>query len=135
MKKNIFLEKISLLGYCFKQNWFLSFLLIFFFFSLAGLPPFPSFIAKFFFLNYLFFNDFFLFFFLMIFFTLVSFYYYIRVAKYIVYNFMKNWFFLDFFNFFKNYLFLIYLSLLNFLMILSPDLIYSILLYMSFMFI
>lgn len=85
-KENIYIERFTLLNGFIKRNDLLAFIIILFFFSVAGLPPFPSFLSKLYLLTYLYINNLYFFFSFIICITILSFYYYIRISKVILYN-------------------------------------------------
>ena len=122
VKEKYQLEKLSLLADLVKYNRFFAFLLVLFFFSIAGLPPFPTFMAKLYFLFSLFYNEFYFFIFFIIFTTVLSFYYYLRVIKIVYYNKTKTWFFLHNISYTSS-LSLVYITMFNFFLILKPSLI------------
>lgn len=116
------LERFSLLADLVKYNRFFAFLLVLFLFSVAGLPPFPTFIAKLYFLFSLFYNEFYYFIFFIIFTTVLSFYYYLRISKTIYYNKTKSWFYFNNISY-TSALSLMYIIMFNIFLILKPSLI------------
>jgi NADH-quinone oxidoreductase subunit N len=87
--KNYFFKKISALTGFVKNNKILSYIISSFFLSLAGLPPFSGFFAKFYFLNLLMANNLFYLFLLLSFINLITVFYYLRLVKLIFQN--KNY--------------------------------------------
>ena len=122
IRKTYQLERFSTLANLIKYNRFFSFLLVFFLFSIAGLPPFPIFLAKLYFLFNLFYNQFYFFIFFIIITTILSFYYYLRVSKVIFYNKTTNWFYFQNLSY-SSALFIVYIFFFNLLLILKPSLI------------
>jgi NADH-quinone oxidoreductase subunit N len=116
------LERFSLLADLIKYNRLFAFLLVLFLFSVAGLPPFPTFIAKLYFLFSLFYNEFYFFIFFIIFTTVLSFYYYLRISKTIYYNKTKTWFFFSNISY-TSALSIVYIIMFNIFLILKPSII------------
>jgi len=116
------IERFTLLADLIKYNKLFAFFIVFLLFGIAGLPPFPSFLAKLYFLFNLLHNHFYLFIFIIICTTVLSFYYYIRIAKVILYNTTKKWYFLSNMSY-SSALFLNYIILFNIFIILKPSLI------------
>ena len=116
------LERFTLLAGYYKYNRFFAIILVLLLFSIAGLPPFPSFLAKLYLLFNLFNNNLYFFAFIMIITTILSFYYYLRVSKIILYNKNNNWLYFSNLSYISS-LFLMYIILFNLLLILKPSLI------------
>lgn len=116
------IERFSLLADLLKYNRLFAIMIVLFFFGVAGLPPFPSFLAKLYLLFNLFNNGFYFFIFLIILTTVLSFYYYLRISKVILYNKNNKWFFLNNISY-SSALLLMYILFFNILLILKPSLI------------
>ena len=116
------LERFSLLADLLKYNKLFAVMIVLFFFSIAGLPPFPSFLAKLYLLFNLFNNGFYFFIFLIIVTTIISFYFYLRVSKIILYNKNNKWFFFNNISY-SSALLLCYILFFNIFLILKPSLI------------
>jgi NADH-quinone oxidoreductase subunit N len=116
------IERFSLLSDLLKYNKLFAFALVLFFFSIAGLPPFPSFLAKLYLLFNLFNNNSYFFIFLIIGTTVLSFYYYLRISKIILYNKDKKWTFRKNISY-MDALLIMYILFFNIFLILKPSLI------------
>lgn len=116
------IERFSLLADLLKYNRLFAIIIVLLFFSIAGLPPFPSFLAKLYFLFNLFNNGFYFFIFIIILTTVLSFYYYLRISKIILYNKNKKWFYFNNMSY-TSALLLVYVIFFNILLILKPSLI------------
>ena len=116
------IERFSLLSDLFKYNRLFAILIVLLFFAIAGLPPFPSFLAKLYLLFSLYNNHLYFFIFLIIITTVLSFYYYLRISKIILYNKNKKWLYLQNMSY-SSALSLIYVFFFNVLLILKPSLI------------
>jgi NADH-quinone oxidoreductase subunit N len=123
---NGFLESISLYSGLIKYQYLSPLLFLFFLFSLGGLPPFPSFVAKIFWLVSLMKNflDFFVVVVLLV--TLLVFFFYIRIGKHIFYDNTKHWYFITNVLFECSYLFF-FIFIFNCILIFNPSFIFSIL--------
>jgi len=128
VKEKYNIERFSLLAGYIKYNKLLAFIVVLLFFSIAGLPPFPSFIAKLMLLFTLFNNQLYFFMFLIIITTVLSFYYYLRISKIILYNDNKHWFQIEKISY-TSALYLYYVILFNVLLIFKPSLFLNIIEY------
>jgi len=122
IKERYNIERFTLLAELIKYNRLFAFFIVFFLFAIAGLPPFPSFLAKLYLLFNLINSNYYLFVFIIITTTVLSFYYYIRISKVILYNTNKKWFFVSNMSY-TSALFLNYIFFFNILFILKPSLI------------
>lgn len=122
LRTKYILERFSILAGLYKYNKLFATIIVMLFFSIAGLPPFPSFLAKLYLFFNLFNNKLYIFLFFIIITTILSFYYYLRVSKVILYNTNNKWFYLNNMSY-TSALFLIYIIFFNILLILKPSLI------------
>ncbi len=122
IRNKYYFERFSLLADLLKYNKLFAIMIVLFFFSIAGLPPFPSFLAKLYLLFNLFNNGFYFFIFLIIITTVLSFYFYLRVSKVILYNKNNKWFFFNNISY-TSALVLIYILFFNIFLVLKPSLI------------
>lgn len=122
LKQKYQIERFSLLSDLLKYNRLFAIFIVLLFFSIAGLPPFPSFLAKLYFLFNLFHNGFYFFIFIIIITTVLSFYYYLRISKIILYNKNKTWFYFTNLSY-SSALLLSYVIFFNILLVLKPSLI------------
>lgn len=103
-KKNLYIEQFSSLkGYVF-INKYLSVILLFSLFSIAGIPPFSLFISKLFLLTNLSFENNYFFVFIILIITILSSYYYLKIIKIIFFNKNKSWIHLKNLNFISSFL-------------------------------
>ncbi len=91
IKKNIFIERLTLLYGLFIKNKILAICLIILFFTSAGVPPFPLFLTKILIITGLSYNIFSLLLFILVFSAILSSYYYVRIIKNISFNNHTNW--------------------------------------------
>ena len=122
VKEKYQLERFSLLAGYIKYNKYLAIIIVLLLFAIAGLPPFPTFLAKLYFLFSLFNNNLYIFIFFILFTTVISFYYYLRISKVILYNKTTNWLYIKNISY-TSALSLVYIILFNTLLILKPSLV------------
>jgi NADH-quinone oxidoreductase subunit N len=91
IKKNIFIERLTLLYGLFIKNKILAVCLIILFFTSAGVPPFPLFLTKILIITGLSYNIFSLLLFILVFSAILSSYYYLRIIKNISFNNNTYW--------------------------------------------
>ena len=123
LSKNFFLERISLYSGLMNYQYFSSLIFLGFFFALGGLPPFPNFIAKVSWLVTLMYNSFYFLVGIVLFVTLLSFFFYIRVGKNVVYNSNIYWFLLINFDYLSSFFFILIFILIN-LLVFKPGFIF-----------
>mgnify|MGYP005843678499 CR=1 FL=1 len=112
IKKKINLEKLSLLSEYIKYNKLGSILFLFLLFSIAGMPPFPTFTSKIFLFSYLNNNSILLLLFVIIITSIISFFYYLRIIKYVYYNISLEWFYILNYHYISGFL-IIFFKILN----------------------
>jgi len=120
-KEKKYVEQISLLNGYININKFNSFLLLVFFFNIAGIPPFSVFFGKLFLLTALAISKNYFFIFLIIIITIISCYYYLKLIKIIYFNVNNNWLLIENTNFISSFL-LIMFSILHLYFFLDPSL-------------
>jgi NADH-quinone oxidoreductase subunit N len=91
IKKNHFVERLTLLYGLFTKNKILSMFIIILFFTSAGVPPFPLFLTKILIITGLSYNIFSLLLFILVFSAILSSYYYVRIIKNISFNVSSLW--------------------------------------------
>lgn len=126
--KKLNIERFISLGGLYKYNKYLSFFIILFLFSIAGLPPFPTFLAKLYLLFDLYSYSLYIFMFFIIITTIISFYYYLRISKVILYNNVHNWFHIKKMSYIS-VLLIIYILFFNILLIIKPSLLLNLIEY------
>ena len=122
LKEKYQLERFSLLAGYIKYNKFFAIIVVLLLFSIAGLPPFPTFLAKLYYLFNLFNNNLYIYIFFIIFTTVLSFYYYLRISKVILYNKTTTWLYFNNISYISA-LSLMYIIMFNIFLILKPSLI------------
>jgi NADH-quinone oxidoreductase subunit N len=120
LKEKKYIEQISLLSGYVNINKYNSLVLLVFFFSIAGIPPFSVFIGKLFLLTALAINKNYFFIFLIIVVTILSCYYYLKLIKIVFFNIGNKWLLLSNSNFIPSF-FLIIFSILHFYFFLNPS--------------
>ncbi len=110
-KQNLYVEQFSSLQGYININKFNAAILLFLFFSIAGIPPFSLFIGKLFLLTNLAFEKNFFFIFIILIITILSCYYYLRIIKMIFFNKNKNWLFINNMDFVSSFLLIIFIVL------------------------
>jgi NADH-quinone oxidoreductase subunit N len=122
-KLNIFMERLTLLsGFIFKNKW-LAMMIIFFFFTAAGIPPFSLFIAKILILTGVSYMLYTIILFILVFSAITSGFYYLRVIKYISFNVRNEWVFVSSISY-VNSLFIIYFAFISILFLLIASEVY-----------
>ena len=86
INNQIFIERLTHLSGLFNKNKPLSYIFIFLLFASAGMPPFALFVGKILLLTTLTFNLYIFMSFFIIFTAVISFYYYLKIIKYISFN-------------------------------------------------
>nr|YP_010049293.1 NADH dehydrogenase subunit 2 [Pleurostomum flabellatum]QPL15596.1 NADH dehydrogenase subunit 2 [Pleurostomum flabellatum] len=100
LNSNTFIEQIQSFSNFVNYNRLFSCIILFFMLSLGGIPPFPSFFAKLYLLSDLIFREMFIVVALFLLITLISFFFYLRIGKFAVFFYKKNW------EFFSNSIYL-----------------------------
>jgi NADH-quinone oxidoreductase subunit N len=132
MKKDKkYIEQFSLLAGYVYINKYISLVLLVFFFSIAGIPPFSLFIGKLFLLTTLAINKNYFFIFLVIFITILSAYYYLRIIKIIFFNKNNKWIMVSNFDFASSFLISIFV-VIHFYFFLNPSILSIFLKYILF---
>jgi NADH-quinone oxidoreductase subunit N len=122
-KLNIFLERLTLLsGFIFRNKW-LAIMIIIYFFTAAGIPPFSLFITKILILTGISYNLFTILLFILVFSAITSGYYYLRVIKYISFNVKKEWLYISNIQYI-NSLFILNIALISIFFLLSASEVY-----------
>lgn len=119
-KKKLYVENISLLNGYFYNNKFMSLLLLFIFFTLAGIPPFSLFIGKLFLLTSIANIQMYQFLFLALLATILSCFYYLKIVKIIYFNKIKNWNYYSQINFIPAFFISLFI-ILQFLFFINPS--------------
>lgn len=114
------IERFISLGGLYRYNKYLSLCIILLLFSIAGLPPFPTFLAKLYLLFDLYNYKLYLFMFFIIITTIISFYYYLRISKIILYNNISHWIYLRNIPYIPMLL-IIYILFFNICLIIKPS--------------
>jgi NADH-quinone oxidoreductase subunit N len=110
-KQNLYIEQFtSLQGYI-NINKYNAAILLFLFFSIAGIPPFSLFIGKLFLLTNLAFEKNFFFIFIILLITILSCYYYLRIIKIIFFNKNKNWLYINNLDFISSFFLIVFIVL------------------------
>lgn len=121
-KLNFFLERFSLLsGFIFKNKLF-SFILVSFFFSVAGMPPFSLFFAKILLLSAVSYSIYTILFFVIVFVSILSCFYYLKIIKTITFDKNNNYLFISQINY-VNLFIISFLFIFTFLIIWNIQLI------------
>lgn len=90
-KYDIFLERLTLLsGFIFRNKW-LTTIIIIFFFTAAGIPPFSLFITKILIMTGISYNLFSILLFILVFSAITSGFYYLRIIKYMSFDIKTQW--------------------------------------------
>jgi NADH-quinone oxidoreductase subunit N len=93
-RMKIFVERITLLsGFIYRNKW--KAMIIIYFFTAAGIPPFSLFITKILILTGISYNLFTILLFIVVFSAITSGFYYLRVIKYISFNVRKEWMYIS----------------------------------------
>jgi NADH-quinone oxidoreductase subunit N len=119
-KDKKYIEQFSLLAGYVHINKYVSLVLLIFFFSIAGIPPFSLFIGKLFLLTTLALSKNYFFIFLVIVITILSCYYYLRIIKIMFFNQNKKWIRVSNFDFVSSFLIAIF-AICHFYFFLSPS--------------
>jgi NADH-quinone oxidoreductase subunit N len=120
---NIFLERLTLLsGFIFRNKW-LAAMIIIFFFTAAGIPPFSLFISKILILTGISYNLFTILLFILVFSAITSGFYYLRVVKYISFNVRNEWMYISNMQYI-NSLFIVNVALISIFFLLGASELY-----------
>lgn len=111
-KASFFLERFTLLSGLINKNKILSLSLIILFFTAAGIPPFPLFLAKILILVGVSYNFYSVLLFILVFSAIVGGFYYLRIIKYMSFDIKNNWIYLSNFNYIST-LMLLYIIFVN----------------------
>jgi len=122
-KYKVHLERLSLLSGFFYKNKWLAIIIIIFFFTAAGIPPFSLFIGKIMIIVGVTSSLYTIILFILVFTAIVSSFYYLKVIKYISFNIFKEWLHVSLITY-TNALFLVYFAFFSIFFIFGVSTVY-----------